>query len=77
MPVISFDIPPTASVSLNQVAQGGFLRIDGQANVRSSGPGTSIDTTNLLTGTVTSRPSATLVEPMVLDTASFIVQPAA
>tara|TARA_R110000737_G_scaffold130655_1_gene162664 strand:+ start:2447 stop:2707 length:261 start_codon:yes stop_codon:yes gene_type:complete len=76
MPIITFDIPPTSSQALNTIPQGGFLRINGQANVRSSGTGTSIDTTDLTTGITTSRPSATMVEPMTLLSASFAVTPA-
>lgn len=76
MPVITYDIPSTASVNLNQITQGGFLRINGEPHVRSSGPGTMIDTTNLVTGLVTSRSSATMVEPMSLLNASFAIEPA-
>ena len=33
MPVITYDIPSTASVNLNQITQGGFLRINGEPAV--------------------------------------------
>ncbi len=76
MPTITFDIPATASVALNTIAQGGFCRIGADAHVRSSGAGTTISVTNLSTGLTTPLPSATLVESLTLDTAAFIVTPA-
>tara|TARA_R110002153_G_scaffold132597_3_gene281664 strand:- start:3639 stop:3869 length:231 start_codon:yes stop_codon:yes gene_type:complete len=76
MPIITFDIPATASVFLNTIAQGGFLRINGAACVRASGTGSTIDVVDLTTGIVSPLASATMVEPMTLLSASFAVTPA-